>query len=120
MNMAWNLGNKLTKAHMQWEKRKMNVQIAAETISNSVADAMKFLKDDCEDFKDVGGTSEYIRTFNDIFDTMNSFNFFIPKTNWFNFVQHELVQFFHPEMVHLLSAFTTTWPISWDCSMITC
>lgn len=41
--MKVNLGNKLTKVHIQWEKRKMSVRIATETLSNSVADAIEFL-----------------------------------------------------------------------------
>lgn len=61
----------MTKAHMQWDKRKMNVQLAGETISNSVADSMEFLKQECEQFAEVDGTVEYIRTINEIFDIMN-------------------------------------------------
>lgn len=38
-----NLGNKITKAHIQWEKKRMSVRIAAETLSDSVASAIEFL-----------------------------------------------------------------------------
>lgn len=71
-NLSWNLGNKLTKQHMQWEKRKMNVKLAGETISGSVADSMEFLKQECKEFSEVDGTVEFIRVINDIFDVMNS------------------------------------------------
>lgn len=41
-DLPWNLGNKLTKTHMDWKQRKMCVRTAAQTISNSVADSMDF------------------------------------------------------------------------------
>lgn len=71
-NLASNLGNKLTKAHLQWSKRKMNVKLAAETLSNSVAESLEFLQKECEQFSDAGGTAEYARNINDVFDVMNS------------------------------------------------
>lgn len=71
-DLGWNLGNKLSKAHMQWAKRKMNVKLACETLSNSVADSLEFAKGMSEAFADVDGTIDYIRFLNDIFDTMNS------------------------------------------------
>lgn len=71
-SLAWNLGNKLTRAHMQWEKRKMNVQLAGETLSGSAADSLEFSKQMSDAFAEVDGTVEYIRFINDIFDTMNS------------------------------------------------
>lgn len=67
-----NLSNKLTKAHMQWRSRKMNVRLAAETLSNSVADSLEFMRTVDEEFEDVGPTAKYIRIFNDVFDIMNS------------------------------------------------
>lgn len=71
-NLPYNLGNKLTKAHMQWDKKKMSVKLAAETLSNSVADSMEFMQKECEHFKDVGATVKFIRMINDSFDIMNS------------------------------------------------
>lgn len=71
-NLSWNLNNKLTKAHIQWDKKKMSVKLAVETISNSVADSMEFLQQESEHFKDVGPTVKLIRVFNDVFDIMNS------------------------------------------------
>lgn len=72
LKLPWNLGNKLTKTHMLWERNKMCVKLAAQTLSNSVADSMEYLKNECEQFKDAGPTIKYIRTINDIFDIMNS------------------------------------------------
>lgn len=71
-NLPWNLDNKLTKEHMQWASRKMNVRLAAETLSNSVADSLEFLKTENVEFEGVGATVKYIRIINDIFDIMNS------------------------------------------------
>lgn len=71
-NLASNLNNKLTKAHIQWEKKKMSVKLAAETLSASVADAMEFMQNECSQFENVGPTVKFIRVFNDIFDIMNS------------------------------------------------
>lgn len=70
--LSYNLGNKLTKAHMQFESKKMNVRLAAETLSNSVADSMEFMKTECEQFKDVDATAKFTRMINDVFDAMNS------------------------------------------------
>lgn len=68
-----NLGNKLTKVHIQWEKKKMCVRIAAETFSNSVADAIEFLQR--KGFKELQGSEAtvlFIRRINNIFDILNS------------------------------------------------
>lgn len=68
-----NLGNKLTKVHIQWHKKKMNIRIAAETLSNSVADAIEFLTTNgVPEFQGSGATVEYIRRINNIFDILNS------------------------------------------------
>lgn len=71
-SLPWNLANKITKAHMEWEKQKMSVRLAAELISNSCADALEFMKSACEKFADVDPTVKFLRIFNDIFDIMNS------------------------------------------------
>lgn len=71
-NLSWNLGNKLTKSHMQWKKRKMAVNLATETFSASVADSMEFMKTECEEFQDVDPTIKIIRIVNDTFDIQNS------------------------------------------------
>lgn len=68
-----NLGNKLTKVHIQWEKRKMSVRVAAETLSNSVADAIEFLrKRGVIEFQGSEATVSFIRRINNMFDILNS------------------------------------------------
>ena len=39
-NLGFSLAKKLKKMHTVWEKHKMNVEVAAQTISASVADAL--------------------------------------------------------------------------------
>ena len=36
-------GNKLSGKHIEFQHHKMNLKVAAQTLSNSVADAMEFL-----------------------------------------------------------------------------
>lgn len=68
----FNLCNKLTKLHMNWTQKKMNVQIAAQTISNSSADALERLRnDDYQEFKNSQPTEKFLRFFNNGFDIMN-------------------------------------------------
>lgn len=68
----FNLCNKLTDRHINWQQKPMNVRLAAETISKSVADAVKQLRNDgYDEFKDSEGTEEFIRYFNDAFDISN-------------------------------------------------
>lgn len=68
-----NLGNKLTKKHIQWDRHKMSVIIAVQTLSNSVAQSLQVLLDKgVAGFEGCEGTIEYIETFNNIFDAMNS------------------------------------------------
>lgn len=65
--------HKLNKTHMQWDRAKMNVRLAVETLSNSVADAMQYLmENNFPDFKDCGATIKYIRVMNNLFDVMNT------------------------------------------------
>lgn len=68
------LGNKLSKTHIEWENRKMNVRIAAETLSNSVATSIEYLDTVAQDenFRNSEGTVQYLREINNLFDIMNS------------------------------------------------
>lgn len=67
------LTHKLTKRHICWKDKPMNVRIAAETISNSVADAMEYLmRSGNAEFKYAGPTIRFIRTFDRLFDVMNT------------------------------------------------
>lgn len=70
-----NLGNRLTKVHIQWEKKRMSVRIAAETLSNSVADAIEFLANkEIAAFQESEATVAFIRRINNVFDILNSKN----------------------------------------------
>lgn len=71
-SLPCNLGNKLTKAHMQWQRQKMSVTLASQTMSSSVADSLQFMKTECDLFEHADATIEHIRIINDIFDIMNS------------------------------------------------
>ena len=44
LNEGLKLGNKLSKKHIIYQKNKMKVNIAAQTLSSSVADAIEFLE----------------------------------------------------------------------------
>lgn len=69
------LGNKLTRTHLQWFRKKMNVRMAVETLSLSVANALEFLRDmGYEEFQGCDATIEYIKYMNNIFDVLNSRN----------------------------------------------
>lgn len=70
---GFSLANKITKQHVNFEKNKMKVKYAAQLVSNSVANSlltMCQLKYD--GFDNVEGTVKYLRTFDRIFDIMNS------------------------------------------------
>ncbi len=70
------LANKLKKKHVEWDKHKMNVRVAAQTFSTSVADALDFLRLDIKhpEFKDSAATSHFIRQVDKLFDILNSKN----------------------------------------------
>ena len=59
----------------------MNVSLAAQTLSTSIADSLDFLREDLKmtDFLQSEATSEFIRIFDSLFDTFNSKNIFGKK-----------------------------------------
>lgn len=67
-------GTKLSKRHIQWFREKMKVKLAAQTLSNSVADAFIYLSKDLliSQFKDVEATSNFTRIVNNLFDIFNT------------------------------------------------
>lgn len=68
-----NLGNKLTRRHIEWYNKKMNVRLATETISCSIANSLQQLnRDGVVGFEDTETTVEFIRVFDTLFDIMNS------------------------------------------------
>lgn len=70
------LGNRLKAAHMNWEKQKMKVNLAAQAVSSSVADAIEFCNKELHlpQFKGSEATIEFIRYIDHLFDIMNSRN----------------------------------------------
>lgn len=73
-----NLGNKLTDKHLNFHVNAMNVRLACETMSNSVADCIDQLrKDGYEEFQSSFETTNFIRFVNNTFDIFN----FKPSTS---------------------------------------
>lgn len=68
----FNLSNKLSAHHINWNQKPMDVRLAAQTISKSVADVLAQLQcDGYEEFEHAEATIEFLRNFNDIFDILN-------------------------------------------------
>jgi len=66
------LCNKLSKEHINFYNKKMNVRLAVQIISSSVADAIDFLrKAGNQDFINSEATTEFIRIFDRLFDITN-------------------------------------------------
>lgn len=69
--------NSLSNQHINFSGKKMNVKLAAQTISASVADAIDFLRrSGNSDFFYSEATTEFIRIFDRLFDMMNSRNIY--------------------------------------------
>lgn len=65
--------HKLTKKHMQWYRAQMDVRLAAQTLSDSVANSMEHLMGEgVRSFQNCEGTIEFIRIMNKVFDIFNS------------------------------------------------
>lgn len=69
-----NLGNKLTKTHLEFENRRMNVRLAAQTLSISTATSIEYLGNVVknEKFANCEPTAKYFSTNNNLFDIMNA------------------------------------------------
>ncbi|XP_077100004.1 GTPase IMAP family member 8-like [Siphateles boraxobius] len=70
------LGNKLRSAHIDWQSQKMKVNLAAQTLSASVADALRFCERHLQlpQFAGCEPTCKFLETFDRLFDLMNSRN----------------------------------------------
>ena len=67
--------NSLSNRHIQYHRCKMNVKIASQTLSSSVADALQYLKvSGHPSFCDSEGTIKFIRTIDKLFDLLNTRN----------------------------------------------
>lgn len=70
-----NLGltHKMTKRHIQFQDRVMHVRTAVETISNSTADSLQFLKEKgIKEFLGAGPTIKFLRIHDKLWDVFNS------------------------------------------------
>ena len=70
------LANKLKTGHIEWRKQKMKVHLAAQVISSSVADSIRFCEKNLQrqEFSQLDGTVNFLKTFDAIFDLLNSRN----------------------------------------------
>ena len=70
------LANKLKAAHVNWHKAKMKVNLAAQTLSASVADALEFCNVELKlpQFSGCEATVHFLRTIDRLFDLLNSRN----------------------------------------------
>ena len=70
------LANKLRLAHINWKPRKMKVNLAAQVLSSTVADALEFCEGKLKlpQFQGCGPTGKFIRAFDRLFDIVNSKN----------------------------------------------
>ena len=67
------IGNKLAKGHIELQRQKMNVKVAAQTLSSSVADAIEYLMTSGHPkFVDAEGTIRFIRIIDKLFDLFSS------------------------------------------------
>ena len=72
-------GNKLSKRHIEFKRLKIKVNVAAQTLSSSVADAMQFLmQSPSSGVENAGATIEFIRVLDRVFDILNSKNLLAP------------------------------------------
>lgn len=72
-NYGINLANKLTSNHVKYKSHKMMVDLAAQTLSSSVADATEFLNIIEKDakFQISEGTIDFTRIIDQVFDIHN-------------------------------------------------
>jgi hypothetical protein len=99
------LANKLTGRHVRFQNVVMKVNIAAQTLSASVASAIDFLRDDLHlpQFKGSESTCTFIRNIDKLFDALNSRN---PRAKGFKaplglFNQHHWEPFLKDTIVYL-------------------
>ena len=71
---GYHLANRLRLKHIDWRKNKMSTPIAAQTLSESVADAIDYCREHLKlpAFMNSEATTKFLRTFNSLFDVLNS------------------------------------------------
>jgi len=70
------LANKLRKKHIEWKSMKMTVDVAAQTLSCSVAKAIDFCRKELmmEEFRGSEATTNFVFKIDHLFDILNSRN----------------------------------------------
>ena len=72
-NNGFTLANKLTKQHVNFEKNPMKVKYAVQVLSQSVANALLTMSElKHEKFQNIDATVEYLKTFDSVYDIINS------------------------------------------------
>lgn len=66
------LAPKLSDLHVNFQNVKMKADLAIQTISQSVADALLVMKSTNPNFEGAGPTAEFLAVMNDTFDFLNS------------------------------------------------
>lgn len=109
-NGYFHLANKINGKHIQWQKNKMSVKLATQTLSESCATALQLLMEDGHpDFLECAATIKFLRMVNNAFDCLNSRSMFSngfkrplrPDTasEMFNFFS-EAIQYFSDIKIH--------------------
>lgn len=70
------IATKIRNRHIDWTREKMKVKVAAQTLSLSVAKALKYLRETNHplNFKNSEPTETFLTNINDAFDILNSRN----------------------------------------------
>ena len=70
------LANKLKKIHINWKQQKMKVNLAAQALSSSLANALEYCGKELklDKFQGCEATVEFIRMFDHLFEILNSQN----------------------------------------------
>lgn len=67
--------HKLTRQHIEWERNPMNVRLAVQTFSNSVANSLQYLMErKIPEFRGADPTIDFSRRIDKLFDVFNSKN----------------------------------------------
>lgn len=108
-NQTFGLTHRLNKRHTQYEYRKMHVRTAVETLSDSTADSIAFLKlKGVADFAGAAAIVKFIRIFNKLWDICNTQRVRSDKANALKSAINpenaaEIFQFFSEAKKYILS-----------------
>lgn len=73
-NLGLHFANKLTERHLNFRNSIMNVKLATQLLSNSVATALELCSDklNLPEFKNVAPTVKFLQIMNNLFDVLNA------------------------------------------------